>query len=412
MRHLALACLLALCALSAPSLWSQGGSNYSALGLGDAHFQAGGLYAAMGGTAIAMPSHYGINVVNPALLGRSVTTRLQVGYRFNQHVVRNVDDRILAQNNGELDGLLAMFSVDTARGFGVSFGILPFSNVAYKVRRPLFAVAGADTVVGRSEQDGSGGMSMLHLGASVRLLHTLHVGLQVNGLFGVLSYTDRVTADGPYNAVASSKSYDIRGLVLKGGFTWDPAPWLMVGGYVSAGSDGSVFTTRRVTGFSGASVLYDSTRIDEATTGLPVMVGLGISTPVGTGRLGADIELQDFTRVTVNDRPDASYTSSLRLSLGYTKPGPSTGSWWNQLGYHAGLSAQRLPVRFNGAPIYESVIAGGLSMPLGGNAMVDAGVQLGYRGIDAPGSDLDEFIGRLNVTVSIGEIWFRPFARE
>jgi hypothetical protein len=44
--------------------------------------------------------------------------------------------------------------------------------------------------------------------------------------------------------------------------------------------------------------------------------------------------------------------------------------------------------------------------------MVDAGLQLGYRGVDAPGSDLDEFLGRFTVTVSIGEIWFRPFARE
>lgn len=409
MKYVALACLLVL---GAPVLRSQGGSNYSALGLGDAHFQAGGLYTAMGGTSIAMPSHYGINVVNPALLGRSVTTRLQVGYRFNQHVVRNVDERIIAQNNGELDGLLAMFSVDTARGFGVSFGILPFTNMAYKVQRPLSAIAGSDTIAGRSAQDGSGGTSMLHLGASVRLLHNLHFGLQFNGLFGVLSYTDRVTADGPFNAVASSKSYDIRGLLLKGGFTWDPSPWLMVGGYVSAGGDGSVFTTRRVTGFSGSSILYDSTRIDEGSTGLPLLVGMGLSTPVGSGRLGADLEMQDFTSVTVNNRPDAGYTTGLRVSVGYTRPGPTTGSWWNQIGYHAGLSAQRLPVQFKGAPIYESVIAGGLSMPLGGNAMVDAGLQLGYRGVDAPGSDLDELLGRFTVTVSIGEIWFRPFGRE
>lgn len=392
--------------------FGQGGNNYSSLGLGDIATHSGGLYTAMGGTSIAMPSDYGINVVNPALLGRSVTTRLQVGYRFNQHVVRNTDNRLLAQNNGELDGLVAMFSVDTARGFGMSFGILPYSNVAYKVQRSLLSIVNADTVRGFSVQDGTGGSSMLHLGASVKLFHGFHIGVQLNGLFGVLTYTDRVSALGPYFSVQSSKSYDVRGLLVKGGFTWEALPGLMIGGYASTGPNASTYTTHRVTGLGYNSAIYDSTRVDESTSGLPVILGLGLSTPLDHGRLGLDLEVQNFSTVTVNQRPDAAYTTGIRLSAGYTHPGKSSGSYWNQIGYHAGFYGLRLPVMFRGSSIYEAAIAGGVSMPLGGNAMVDAGLQVGYRGVDAPGSDLDEVIGRLTVSVSIGEIWFRPFGRD
>jgi len=408
-RHLL---VIVLMVLGTGLATAQGGSNYSALGIGDLRTTVGGIFDGMAGTAIAMPTPYGINVVNPALVGLATTTRLQGGYRFNQHVINNPDGRVLAQNNGEIDGLIAMFSVDTAYGFGITFGILPFSNVAYSVQRNLESVIDDDVITGRSEQRGSGGSSTLHLGSSVRLFDALHVGLSFNGMFGVLTYEDDVYANGNYNSVQSSQSYDLRGWLFKGGLMWKATDWLNIGAYVMSGPDAAVYITRRAAGVQVTGVYYDTTQIVETTTGMPLMYGFGLSTPVGHGYLGADLEFRDFEALTVNVRDDAGYTTGIRASLGFTQPGQITGSYWKKVGYQTGLSVQRLYTTFNGENLWEYLASGGISMPLGGNAMVDAGLQVGYRGIANSQGALNEFVGRVTVSVSIGETWFQPFQRE
>ena len=79
MRSLIIALTVLVCGTGLAT--AQGGSNYSALGIGDLRTTVGGIYDGMAGTAIAMPTPYGINVVNPALVGLATTTRLQGGYR-------------------------------------------------------------------------------------------------------------------------------------------------------------------------------------------------------------------------------------------------------------------------------------------------------------------------------------------
>jgi hypothetical protein len=83
----------------------------------------------------------------------------------------------------------------------------------------------------------------------------------------------------------------------------------------------------------------------------------------------------------------------------------------NKIGYHAGAFYQQLYPTYLNSSITEYGASGGISFPLGGNAMVDAGLQLGYR---APQNNdvLSELFGRLTVSISIGETWFKPFARD
>lgn len=409
MSRMALLALVALFVTLVPAqnVIAQGGSNYSALGLGDLRTTVGGVYDAMGGTTIAIPTPYSINVTNPALLGQATTTRIQVGYRFNQHVVES-GDRSIRQNNGSIDGVLAMFSVDTAHGFGISLGVLPYSKVNYYTQRQLTTELNGEVVTGASEQLGKGGVSQLHLGSSVRLLPGLQFGLSMGALFGVLTYSDEVTVNGPFRQVTSSQSYDVRGLLFRGGLYWSATPWLNVGAFASGGGDASVYITREATSYPDTIK-----QISESTTSLPLSFGIGVSSKFGRSIIGADVEIGNYQDVTVNVRDDAGYSSSLRTSLGYSYQ-PSmlpTSTFWNKLGYHAGLSYQQLYVTYQGANIREISGAGGISFPLGGNAMVDAGLTIGWREPDGVKA-LNEYFSRLTVSISIGETWFKPFARE
>jgi len=390
---------------------AQGGSNYSALGVGDLRTTIGAVYDGMAGTTISMPTPYGINIVNPALQGMATTTRLQGGYRFNQTVINETDGRSLAQNNGELDGLIAMFSVDTAYGFGITFGVLPYSSIAYAVARDISTTIDSSVITGRSEQTGKGGTSMLQIGSSVRLFNSLYVGLSVSGLFGVLTYEDLAYASSATNRVLSSQVYDMRGFLFRAGAMWQVTDWLNVGGYVAGGPDATLFITQNAAGVSSSGVTFDTSIVSERPTSLPVQWGLGLSTPVGKGRFGVDLEVLNFMGVQVNVRPDAGYAPGYRMSLGLFQPGNITGSYFNRIGWQTGLSARKLYVTFQDQDLYEFLGSGGLSLPVGGNAIIDGAVQLGWRG-PFDGRSLTEFVGRLTVTVSIGETWFKPFARD
>lgn len=412
-RSIAIITLLVVAVVATPTtLRAQGGSNFSALGIGDLRTSVGGVYDAMGGTTIAIPTPYSINVTNPALLGQATTTRIQVGYRFNQHVVSS-DENTLRQNNGNIDGVLAMFSIDTAYGFGISFGILPYSKVAYYTQRDLSTTIDGDVITGRSTQTGSGGVSQLHLGSSVRIVPGLQFGLSMGALFGVLTYEDEVTADGPFYRAVSTQSYDLRGLLFRSGLYWSPTNWLNLGAFVSAGGTGSVFITRKAEGYSGSTPIYDTTEIAETETDLPLTYGFGISHKSGRMVVGADVEFGQYSNMTINVRDDAGYSDAVRISAGYSyQPAMSPAlTFGNKIGYHAGAFYQQLYPTYLNSSITEYGASGGISFPLGGNAMVDAGLQLGYR---APQNNdvLSELFGRLTVSISIGETWFKPFARD
>lgn len=404
--------ILLLLSLGKFTALAQGGSNYSALGIGDLRYNVGALYDAMSGTSIAMPMEHGINVVNPALLGLATTTRIQTGYRFNQHVSKS-EGITSAQNNGKLDGLIAMFSVDTARGFGFSLGILPYSSLNYSTARNVETILNGKVIRGRSIQLGKGGVSQIQLASSVKLYSDLQIGISGSALFGILEYSDQVVVGQDIWSASSTRSYDIRGLIFKGGIWWRPVKGFNIGTFVSAGTNADVFITRRANGVNPGGVYADTVQIENSSTGLPVTAGVGWSMRTGKNLLGMDFMWGDYTGVTANARPDARYSSMYRSSIGFSHPGEmgSISTFIDNIGYHTGAYFEKLYVTLNGVNLYEYAGSFGISFPLGGHAMIDAAVQAGWRG-PGTGSTLTDLFGKLNVTVSIGETWFKPFVRE
>lgn len=405
--------VLIVLAISVNFSLAQGGSNYSAFGMGDVRRSVGAVYDALAGTSIALPTAHGVNTVNPALLGMENTTRIQVGYHFNQHVVSNGTDQ-LKQNHGKFDGLLALFSVDTAMGFGMSLGLLPYSSVNYAVRRNLKTDIDGSTITGYSNQLGEGGSSILQFGASVKLFNKVYFGLSAGGVFGIISHKDQVFATGNYYNVTSVQSYDLRGFLMRAGAYMPVNSWLNVGAIVSGGPNASVIQTQNAQGSTSGGAFYDTTQTTEYSRSLPFTYGLGANVALSNrSTLAADVEWSDFTDVNLGSPKDARLSTSFRTSLAYTRPGLRNPllPYFDKWGYHAGASYQKLYVVYQGEPIDEVLGAVGFDFPLGGNAAVDVSLNAGFRTPRAANA-LTELVGKLTVTVSIGETWFRPFARD
>ena len=389
--------------------FAQGGSNYSSIGFGDVRRSVGALYDGMAGTSIAMPSDHGINTVNPALLGMSVYTRLQAGYRFNQNVISD-NGTSLKQNNGELDGLMVLFAVDTAHGFGISFGVLPFSSVNYLVQRNFSTDIDGTPLTGSSVQSGTGGTSSLQLAASARL-GKFYFGVSVQTLFGVITLADNIYVNGFNEHIRSTTSNDIRGLLARGGVFYKAGPTLSLGAFVSGGPTASLNTSYRASADLSGNTYFDSTVSVESTTQLPFGVGLGASIQDGRSTYGVDLELTDYSAVDIPAQGAATYAPSLRTTIGYNRQAAQYAQTFGEkVGLRAGVGFQRQYYTYKGAVVSEFFASGGIDFPLGASATVDAALQGGYRGPSA-GLLYDYFL-HFTVTVSIGETWFKPFARD
>lgn len=394
------------------AVMAQGGSYYSVFGIGDIRRTVGALYDGMAGTSLAMPSTHGINLSNPALLGMSPYTRLQMGYRFNQY--RNsLGGASLAQNNGEIDGILGLFGIDTAAGVGVTFGVVPVSSVNYQTSTELRRSIDGRTVTGRSVRSGEGGVSALVLGASGRLAHNLYVGASMQSLFGTITLADQVSIDGGTGFVMTQiTAYDLRGILWRGGVYWTPVPNLNIGAVVSGGADGSVRNSYRAAGYDASNVSFDSLVQTETASGLPLTLGIGASLLSGKFLFGADVETTDYTALSVHRSADATVGRSLRASVGFSRPGAvlTSADFLDRMGYHGGIGFEQLYHTVRGSTVSEYYGAFGTDFPMGGAAIVDASVNIGVR--QAGANDITSLFARLFVTVSIGEIWFKPFDRE
>jgi len=411
MRRLLTITTLTLVAIVTMS--AQGGSYYSALGIGDMRRGVGAIYDAFAGTSIAMPTDHGINTINPALLGMTPYTRLQAGYRFNQFNISS-GDISTSQNNGEIDGLLALFSIDTARGFGIMLGVLPYSTVNYASTRPITTQLEGSTITARSNQIGEGGMSRVVLGSSVRLTDALYVGLKVQAFLGTTRYSDQILIDGSgFNTITSASTYDVRGLMGGAGLFFRVTDDFSIGAIITAGADASVRQTDRVVGIAPGRVFVDTTILTNSTTGLPFTLGGGVSWKTGKFLLGADVEYSDLSKVNVHTRPDATLGSSLHISAALSRPGNSSPAapYFDRWGFHGGVGFDRSYITYAGSSLADYYASVGLDFPVGGAAILDAALQGGRRA-RSDGEGLSELYARMTFTLSIGELWFRPFARD
>jgi hypothetical protein len=405
------AMLIVVCAVS--SLRAQGGSNYSSYGLGDVRHNHGALYDAVAGTSIAYPTSHGINLVNPSLLGMASTSRLQIGYRFNQYYI-NTDQTSLWQNNGELDGALILFSIDTTLGAGITFGVTPASSINYSVTRNLVIDVDGTAVTGRSNQLGEGGVTTVVLGGSFRPMKWLHVGVLGSALFGTMTYTDEVTIDGDGNFNAKGQSiYNLDGGFIRMGLYSNVTDNFNAGFIASIGTSSDVLKRNRLSGFNSVSISFDTTWTDEYRTQLPLTLGLGFSYTSGKVIFALDGEYTDWSSFSMRSNGDAEFRPTLRASFGISRPGVTTSvaAYDDRMGFHGGLGYQQMYYSIRGQNLDELFLTFGTDFPVGGAAMIDLAFQVGMRGTTS--SDLlQEYIGRFTATVSIGDTWFKPFKRE
>lgn len=158
-------------------------SPYSHYGLGDLNNISNTRNRTMGITGVAQRGFYNVNPINPASYTSfdSLSFVFEAGMRSNFNTLKTVNISESASTAG-LDFMYFGFPV--ARGIRMSFGLMPFSTIGYKILDEQ-----TDPTVGKVDYyyEGDGGLNQYYLGTGIQLHKNLSIGVNAYYLAGTIN---------------------------------------------------------------------------------------------------------------------------------------------------------------------------------------------------------------------------------
>lgn len=391
------------------NLFAQGGSNYSIFGFGDVRSVTGATYDARAGTSIASISNHGINLSNPALLGYGEFTRMQVGFKFNQHLNIPNTGSSNAQFNSKLDGFSALFMLDTGSKASLSIGLHPSTSVNYRASNQFDDTISLIPIRSKTFFEGAGGITNAYIAGSYSPIQNLTFGGYVAAMLGnsVRSVQTEILGDNVFSS--TNRIEDVfRGSTAKIGLVFTGIPDLTIG--ATYGFSGNVQTTStiRYTFF----VLPDTTFTSENSEPFPNSFGFGLGYSLGDYAIAADYEMTDFSNVTYRKPEGTTFGTMTRMSASISKNGSRRFSvpYSEKIGYHLGIGHTSHFATIQGNPITDLYSSFGMDIPFG-DAIFNVATVVGSRSTNST-SFPQEFYSKFTFTLSIGETWFQPFKRE
>lgn len=394
------------------SLFGQGGSNYSIFGIGDLNLSSNASYEGLAGTQIAFPSVNSINLKNPAMWSMVTDTRLQAGYRFNQHLISD-PNRSVSHNNGTITGFSTLFALSPKNGLSLSLGLAPYTLVNYYLASPVYIQEDGFTVTGNAEYLGKGGVSTLFAGLSSKVAYGLSIGVMGFAATGNIAseINTELFGDASYFTSTVTKEDQFKGAGVKFGFAYTGIKNLTLGGFYQSEikSKGDRLTT-----YSTINPYRpDTTFSDAISFTVPSSLGFGASYVSGKFIFGADFAMQDYTGFDYKQGKNMEFSNSYMTSIGLSRIGNQNFSapFMDKVTYKFGMSYREQYYKLDGNPINEISASVGLQIPWTRNLLTDVAFVMGRRGTTDNGL-LQDVFGRFVVDISIGETWFVPFKRQ
>lgn len=418
-------------------MMAQSGTNspYSQYGLGKISDQSTGLSRAMNGVSIGLRERSQVNYLNPASYSSvdSLTFIFDVAMSLQSTNFKENGKRKNA-NNGDFEYAVASFRV--MKGLGMSFGILPFTNVGYNYSTPSQNVVNEQTPNGATSYlggttysatySGSGGLHQIYVGAGWEPIRNFSVGMNVSYIFGnitnsivtsfsdsyIKSQSDLYTADvrNVKFDFGASYTYAIdKKRTVNVGLTYSPGRKL--------GADGEYY---RITNNAQSAVIDTTLFVAPNAVELPTQIGLGVSYKYGSRwLLGMDYILQkwasvgraeyiDKTTNKVQEYTD-SYSNRHEINIGGQYCKNEMGrSFLDRLRYRFGMgyTSSYLIINGNDGPS-ELSLSAGVGIPIinrwNNRSMLNVGVQ--WQRTSAKNM-ITENTFLLNLGITFNEEWF------
>ena len=419
---------LVLSALTTMPAFAQNTTNspYSQYGLGDLADEGVGFNKGMGGVGYAFHKGNEVNPLNPAAYSSiDSVTMIFDGGLSGQITNFKEGGRKLNAKSGGFDYITGAFRL--IRNVGVTFGVIPYSNIGYNYSTSTRLDDMTTTFTGRYQ--GNGGINQLFVGAGFQLFKSLSVGFNAAYIWGDVQRT--ITTGGSssintlykeYNGSVSSYKLDF-GVQYRQPFGINDE--LTIGAVFSPGHKLGTDPYCRI-------ISSNSTIAKHDTTTYTITNGFEIPTSIGVGvaynhdqklRVGADFKFQNWGSIDYPAFENDSYTLRSGLLKDCYKvnvgaewiPNPrSTRSVFHHVRYRLGASFATPYYYINGQDGPKSIqLSLGFGIPImnayNNRSILNISGQWQHRSAD---NLITENTFRLNIGITFNERWFSKMKIE
>lgn len=416
----------------APAI-AQSGTNspYSQYGLGQLSEQTSGFNRGMNGLGLGFREHNQVNYINPASYSSidSLTFIFDAGLSGQ---VTNFSENGQKKNANNADFEYAVAAFRASKHLGVSFGIIPFTNIGYNYSISGY-LNGDKSTTFTNTYNGSGGMHQIYLGAGWEFVKGLSIGANVSYIWGdidrsvVNSYSDGYinTLSKYYTATISSYRIDFglqytlplnkkNSLTL--GLTYG------LGHKLNSDPSCMVISTNTTTAVADTTSFTVNNRLE-----IPTSFGAGLTWNNNNKlKLGADFTYQKWGDTkfpvykVINDVPsyslsDEYYSDRYKLTIGGEFCNNETSrNFIDRIRFRAGASYASSYYKVNGQDGPDEIsVSVGFGIPIV-NAYNNRSI-LNISGqwvrSEAPGM-LKENTFRINIGITFNERWFMKWKVE
>ena len=392
--------------------FAQSSSSYTRFGIGDVDYSYSVRRMGMGQLGISVADIDFISIINPASLYRIGKTRIEFSLNYNgTFLSNNIQKNYFAET--DFGGFTVGVPVSNKYGIGMAFGLVPFSNVSYKV---LERSNSTNPLIGdyEIEYSGKGGLSKVFISSSYLLPIDMAIGASLDYYFGNINYNSQV------NFINSSsfsseyeRNYQNRGIggtfgIISPDFSkllelksiTDFRIGLAVNLFSSI-KDDTMFTAKSVVGI-------DTLSSGTGEINIPTKLSLGTSFILNNKYLfSLDYSAQAWSKYSINNVSTTALRNAYKISGGFEyRPIRVLGNtFWEQIILRAGLSYEQTQYLIYGKGINQYSASLGVSLPLSNENTLDVGLMYARRGTKELNL-LQEDIIKLGIGFSLGELWF------
>lgn len=408
-------------------------SPFSRYGMGLLSNQAQGFNQGMAGLAYGMRDGREINFKNPASYSAidSLAFLFDIGVTLQNGNFATDKAKTNARNTS-FDYLSMGFRLH--RGLGMSLGMMPISNIGYKISTVGNSFDGGITgdVTPTISYNGSGGLREIYAGLGYAPVKPISIGLNFGYVWGVMTHvaTNSYT-DNSVQSINRAYTADIRTYDLDAAMQWhqrvNKKNSFTLGLTYGLGHDipgKSYFYNQRI---SSGTVLAADTLVATKAWSLPQTFGAGLTWEYNNSlRIGVDYTLQQWSKakqpVYDASRPAGQqyygaitgYQDASRLTVGaeYVQ-NPNGLTRASRVRYRAGFSIGDSYTRIDGHDGPKSYSASiGAAVPIinryNNRSFINVSAQYERVEPQAPGQLTENYI-RLNLGISFNERWFQKW---
>ena len=402
--------------------FSQSGTNspYSQYGFGVLADQSQGFSRGMNGVGLGLRKGNVVNTLNPASYSAvdSLTMMFDVSMSGQMTNFKEGGKRVNAKN-ADFDYAVGLFRM--MPNFGVSFGVLPFSNIGYQYGSTRSLENASITMT--ETYDGDGGFHQVFLGAGWRIAKPLSVGFNAAYLWG--NYSRNFSSVGSESQVLTvSKVYtaDISSYKLDFGLQWQQpitkkdelvlGLTFGLGHKLGANPSCIINTTDASTSISRSDTLSAGNVLE-----LPMSYGIGLSW-VHRNKLfvGADLTMQKWGSVSYPSEVGDGYVGCPNLLIDNYKasvgadyvPNPTSRRFLHRVHYKVGAGFATPYYKINGQDGPKEIsVSAGFGIPLQNAYNNRSMLNVSAQWVRTSAKDLiTDNTFRLTVGLTFNERWF------